>query len=163
MGYVPRPPKEKKRKKKTVKENQDDDEIGTCDNSASTFLESIGPEYVPAVHEALKQMNEAEIPLELIECLLADIQEKGAPGAVLIFLPGWNVISTMLGKLEDHPIFGDQSKCLVLPLHSQLTSKDQHRVFNPVSPGIRKIILSTNIAETSITINDVVYVIDSCR
>ena len=152
----------KKKKKSGGAEGDGDEEIGTCDDSISTFGE-IDSSYPQEVKDVMSRMNEAEIPLDLIECLLTDIQNKGAEGAVLVFLPGWNIISMMLTRLEAHPIFGNSSACVVLPLHSQLTSKEQHRVFDTYPPNVRKIILATNIAETSITINDVVFVIDSCR
>lgn len=64
---------------------------------------------------------------------------------------------------QSHAVLGDGSKYLILPLHSQLPFTEQRKVFQAVGENQRKIILSTNIAETSITIDDVVYVIDSCR
>ena len=49
----------------------------------------------------------------------------------------------------------------VIALHSILSSADQQSVFNVPPPGVRKIVLATNIAETGITIPDVVFVIDA--
>ncbi|XP_039277818.1 ATP-dependent RNA helicase DHX30 isoform X2 [Nilaparvata lugens] len=77
------------------------------------------------------------------------------PGAILVFLPGWDTISKVRDELEGHP------RLAVLPVHSRLSHDDQRRIFQRPPAGRRKVVLATNIAETSITINDVVYVIDS--
>ena len=82
-------------------------------------------------------------------------------GAILVFLPGWEDISTLEGMLLDHPFTGNDRNCVVLPLHGAIESQRQKAVFRLAAPGQRKIILSTNIAETSVTISAVVYVIDA--
>lgn len=122
----------------------------------------ISQEYNIQTKNAMAQLSEKEVSFELIEALLLYIKNQQIPGAVLIFLPGWNLIFALMKYLQQHQLFGGQSY-IIIPLHSQLPREDQRKVFDSVPPGVTKIILSTNIAETSITINDVVYVIDSCK
>ena len=59
--------------------------------------------------------------------------------------------------------FGDTKRYMILPCHSTLTTEEQKRVFNIPPAGIRKIVIATNIAETSITIQDAVCVVDTGR
>ncbi|KAJ6657376.1 hypothetical protein lerEdw1_002543 [Lerista edwardsae] len=143
------------------KKKKDKDDEGGDDDDANCNL-ICGDEYGPETKHCMAQLNEKETPFELIEALLKYIETLNVPGAVLVFLPGWNLIYTMQKYLEMNPHFGSQ-RYRVLPLHSQIPREEQRRVFDPVPSGMTKVILSTNIAETSITINDVVYVIDSCK
>uniref|UniRef100_A0A7S3VCU7 RNA helicase n=1 Tax=Chaetoceros debilis TaxID=122233 RepID=A0A7S3VCU7_9STRA len=84
-------------------------------------------------------------------------------GAILVFLPGWREISDVMRLLENTYPFNDPRKFLVLPLHSGLPSNEQKLVFKRPPKGVRKVLLSTNIAETSVTFDDVGFVIDSGR
>uniref|UniRef100_A0A452RBD1 ATP-dependent RNA helicase A n=1 Tax=Ursus americanus TaxID=9643 RepID=A0A452RBD1_URSAM len=150
--FIP-PPKDKKKKDKEDDGGEDDD--ANCNLIC-------GDEYGPETKMSMAQLNEKETPFELIEALLKYIETLNVPGAVLVFLPGWNLIYTMQKHLEMNPHFGSH-RYQILPLHSQIPREEQRKVFDPVPAGVTKVILSTNIAETSITINDVVYVIDSCK
>lgn len=89
--------------------------------------------------------------------------EKVEFGAVLIFLPGWDDISKLHSMLQAHRTFGDRQSYLLLPLHSSMPTASQRKIFRRPPPGVRKVVLATNIAETSITIDDVEFVIDSGR
>jgi ATP-dependent RNA helicase DHX36 len=100
----------------------------------------------------------ADVPAELLAELVLAIhrRHKDEPGAaVLVFLPGWKEISAVVSRLKTDP------ELTPLALHSALPPAQQQLVFKPAEPGKRKVVVSTNVAETSITIEDVVFVVDS--
>ncbi|XP_021713661.1 DExH-box ATP-dependent RNA helicase DExH6-like [Chenopodium quinoa] len=103
------------------------------------------------------------IDVVLIEKLLRKICMESENGAILVFLPGWEDINRTRETLLANPFFKDSHKFAIFSLHSMVPSAEQKKVFNRPPVGCRKIILSTNIAETAITIDDVVYVLDSGR
>ncbi|XP_063795837.1 ATP-dependent RNA helicase A protein-like isoform X2 [Pseudophryne corroboree] len=146
------PPRMKKRKDKN-EEGGDSDKIN-CNLMCSD-------DYRPETKRTMSKLSEKETPIELIEALLKYIETLNVPGAVLVFLPCGNLIDTMQKHLEMIPHFGSH-RYQILPLHSHMPREEQRKVFVPAPDGIIKVILSTNIAETSITINNIVYVIDSC-
>ncbi|KAG5532313.1 hypothetical protein RHGRI_026818 [Rhododendron griersonianum] len=114
----------------------------------------------PETQESLSCWNPDSIGFNLIEYLLCNICEKETPGAVLVFMTGWDDISSLKDKLQAHPMLGDTSRVLLLACHGSMASAEQKLIFDEPEDGVRKIVLATNIAETSITINDVVFVID---
>lgn len=80
-------------------------------------------------------------------------------GDLLIFMSGLKEITTVVDACTE---YGDQNaRWIVLPLHSTLSLADQDKVFDYPPDGIRKCIVSTNIAETSVTIDGVRFVVDS--
>jgi len=85
-------------------------------------------------------------------------------GAILVFLPGLAEIDALSRCLnEEGTTSGDENICTIMKLHSSTPRSDQEKVFRPAGRGKVKIVLATNIAETSVTIPDVRHVIDSCR
>ncbi len=103
------------------------------------------------------------VDLQLIVDILYQIHTLHDPNeAVLVFLPGYEEIVTLKQMIFTDQNLGNLSNDLIVfLLHSNIQSGDQRLVFETPSRGRRKIVLSTNIAETSLTIEDVVYVIDS--
>lgn len=109
------------------------------------------------------EKDDALVPTGLIATTLAHIAKTTADGAILVFLPGLEEIQKVAEIISQHqPLgvdFNDTAKFKVSWLHSSIPN--QNEVFEEVPEGCRKIILSTNIAETSVTIPDVKFVIDS--
>ena len=121
--------------------------------------------YSADVAEATASAAQERVDYELLDTLLAHICDKGDPGSILVFLPGLAEIAKAreLASANASIRAATRGGALLLPLHSALGSGEQRAVFDPAPPGMRKVVLATNIAETSITIDDVVHVVDAGR
>ena len=86
------------------------------------------------------------------------VLDNDEDGSILIFLPGEKTIKDCVDKLVHSPI---GKKLHIVPLYGRLAKEDQELVFEPAPDNKKKIVISTNIAETSVTISDVTTVIDS--
>lgn len=91
-----------------------------------------------------------------------DIHLQEGEGDILVFLTGREEIDTVIQLLSEraatlHP---KSQSILPLPLYSGLTTDQQMYVFEPAPENTRKVIVSTNIAEASVTIDGIVYVVD---
>ena len=166
--------------------------LKTSDNNPPRFSKSklrqmYYPRYPTSVISSLSIVDEAAINYELLAELLEYITLNTEEGAILVFMPGMGEIAKATEELYKKEFF-QGSKVAIYPLHSSLSTTDQTAVFDVPPKGVRKIIVSTNIAETSITIEgkihkvhmnrpmmmvqpisecccvvDVVYVVDSGR
>lgn len=110
------------------------------------------------------EKDNALVPNALVATTIAHIAKTSDQGAILAFLPGIDEIVKVEKWLTDTHVLGvdfrDASKFKIYMLHSSIAA-GQTEVFETVPLGCRKIILATNIAETSITIPDVQYVVDT--
>lgn len=115
---------------------------------------------------------------KLVDDLVFYISRTGDPGAILIFLSGFKEIQSVIRKLKSNSRY-PKSKTLIIcsstvsltvrfftdkfaiyKLYSLMPTDQQQKIFTRPPDGVRKIIVATNIAEISLTIDDVVYVID---
>nr|XP_033502302.1 3'-5' RNA helicase YTHDC2 isoform X2 [Epinephelus lanceolatus] len=133
----------------------------------STLVQCGSAELSTEEQELLKlyhhSFDDDHVDLDLIMDVLHNICSTTTDGAVLIFLPGYDEIVALRDRIlyDDKRFSTISERYQVFTLHSDMQTLDQKKAMKPSPPGVRKIILSTNIAETSITINDVVFVIDS--
>ncbi|KAK4889534.1 Salivary acidic proline-rich phosphoprotein 1/2 [Elasticomyces elasticus] len=89
--------------------------------------------------------------------------KEPTPGDVLVFMTGQETIQALQKLIEDlaQGLTTDYPKMLVLPLFAALPQAAQQLIFQPPPRNTRKIILTTNIAETSVTVPGVKYVVDT--
>lgn len=139
--------------------DDDNEEITTGKSGIPSKL----PGYSPATRNALSNYDEYIIDynlmVRLIESVAFDPLLERFSLAILVFLPGIAEIRQLNDMLTGHPSF-DTNWC-IYPLHSTISSEDQQAAFLIPPPGVRKIVLATNIAETGVTIPDITCVIDT--
>lgn len=107
--------------------------------------------------------EDAIVPVGLVAATIAHIAKTSTEGAILVFLPGLDEMVKVQELLNGRPLgvdFTEKASFRVYLLHSSQPAA-QREVFDELPGGCRKIILSTNIAETSITIPDVQHVVDT--
>lgn len=102
------------------------------------------------------QIGEALEPRVVHACLQAIADQRGS---ILVFLPGQAEIRRVHTQLDEH--LDGHSEILLCPLHGELDLTSQRSAIEPAPVGKRKVVLATNIAETSLTIDGVRVVIDA--
>ena len=142
------------------------------DNVAKYLHCQLGPEAAASLGIRVLRPDtkddELDLPYPFIAATIGHVLGSSQDGHVLVFLPGWDdIIATqkaLLSPAARHAVsFNDTSKYSIHLLHSTIPLAEQQAIFEPPATGVRRIILATNIAETSITIPDVVYVIDTAK
>jgi ATP-dependent helicase HrpA len=127
---------------------------------AAPILTVSGRTYpVDVVYHPLPEADEEDRDWTLHDHIVEAIDElaRSGDGDILVFLPGEREIREVADDLTRHQVPGSQ-RVAVLPLYSRLSSAEQQRVFEPY--GGRRIVLSTNVAETSVTVPGIRFVID---
>ncbi len=114
-----------------------------------------GRTYPVEMHYMPPHSEDEELPNHVARAVdwLSSLDDKGD---VLVFLPGEREIREVAEKLEGRHLRATR----ILPLFARLGLADQQRIFSP-ERGYRRIVLATNVAETSLTIPGIIYVIDS--
>ncbi len=108
-------------------------------------------------YRPLKQRDEDEREMEMEDAIVDAVDELSRQGAgdMLVFLPGEREIRDTAEKLRKSGIRGYE----ILPLFARLSNEDQQKIFKP--SGGRRIVLATNVAETSLTVPGIKFVIDT--
>jgi HrpA-like RNA helicase len=123
------------------------------------------------VQISLLNVDESKINYDLLEGVLEhmhgdsnyDIDSRGTKGSVLMFLPGIAEIQRAYDRVQELSRKGSAGALWPVPVHGSLSPADQKKVFQKPPGGARKVVLATNICETSITIDDCIAVIDTGR
>ncbi|QEY27151.1 ATP-dependent RNA helicase HrpA [Neisseria zalophi] len=114
---------------------------------------------VDIVYRPLHSQDEDEAEIEIADAIVdaADELVRLGKGDILVFLPGEREIREAAEALRKSPLRRNDE---ILPLFARLSAAEQHKIFHP-SGNNRRIVLATNVAETSLTVPGIKYVIDT--
>ena len=112
----------------------------------------------PALNTTTLTVEGTEALLSKIEKTIDRVLDNKGTGDILVFLPGEKIIKDCMERLYNSTF---RSKIHIVPLYGRLPKEEQEKVFDSAPFGKKKVVLSTNIAETSVTINGITTVIDS--
>ena len=112
----------------------------------------------PAIPASTATLSSTDALLAKIEETIGRILDSKYDGSVLCFLPGKKIIKDCIHRLSKAPF---SRRIFLIPLYGRLAKEEQERVFMNPPFGRKKVIVSTNIAETSLTIPGITAVIDS--
>jgi ATP-dependent helicase HrpA len=112
----------------------------------------------PSIGETADSAAASEALIAKIEQIIARLVSERREGDILVFLPGEKAIKDCMKRLAFSPIGG---KLHLIPLYSRLGKDEQERVFEKAPFLKTKVVIATNIAETSVTIDGITSVIDS--
>ncbi|GAA5938485.1 uncharacterized protein JCM15063_005331 [Sporobolomyces koalae] len=136
------------------------------DRMHSSFIEEGVSERDVKALGTLENLSRAEkIDFNVLGATVAYCLDRShdVGGDILVFVSGVMEITQSIAAIRAAVSPAVASALLVLPLHANLTTSEQTLVFRPTPAGKRKIVVATNVAETSITIDGIVYVVDSGR
>jgi ATP-dependent RNA helicase DHX29 len=144
-------------KQEAAQHDDDDVDLDKCGVSGELLA------YSQSTRNTLSEYDEYQIDyrliLNVIEMIVTQPEFELFSKAILVFLPGIGEIRELNNLIGSHPAFGEN--IVIYPLHSSISSEEQQQAFTIPPPGTIKIVLSTNIAETGVTIPDVTCVIDT--
>ncbi|OAX83710.1 hypothetical protein ACJ72_01931 [Emergomyces africanus] len=90
------------------------------------------------------------------------IHVSQGPGDILVFMTGQEDIEVTCELIAERlALLNDPPKISILPIYSQMPADLQAKIFDKAPPGVRKVIVATNIAETSLTVDGIMYVVDA--
>ena len=112
----------------------------------------------PALKTTTATESGTEALLSKIEKTIDRVLDNKKTGDILIFLPGEKIIKDCMERLYSASF---RNKIHIVPLYGRLPKEEQEKVFDSAPFGKKKVVISTNIAETSVTINGITTVIDS--